>query len=117
MAKPTVDAEMQMQLALNACHDVDNPNFSAIALQFPPVNRQTLSRRFYRVQDSRPQANSKHRQNLTSEQEEQLILHINMLTDQGLPLTSQIVRNLAEEMILCPVGKNWTGQFIQRHKD
>jgi hypothetical protein len=57
MAKPTVDAEMQMQLALNACHDVDNPNFSAIALQFPPVNRQTLSRRFYEVQDSRPQAN------------------------------------------------------------
>jgi uncharacterized protein YjaZ len=46
-----------------------------------------------------------------------LILHINMLTDWGLPLTSQIVRNLAEEMILRLVGKNWTGQFIQRHKD
>jgi hypothetical protein len=54
MAKPTVDAEMQMQLALNTCHNVDNPNFSTIAFQFPLVNCQTLSRRFYKVQDSRP---------------------------------------------------------------
>jgi transposase-like protein len=106
MAKSTVDAEMQMQLAFNACHDVDNPNFSAIARQFPLVNRQTLRRHFYRVQESRPQANSKHRQNLTSEQEEQLILHINMLTNWGLPPTSQIVRNLAKEMILRLVRKN-----------
>jgi uncharacterized protein YjaZ len=40
-----------------------------------------------------------------------------MLTNRGLPPTSSIVRNLAEEMIELPVGKNWTGQFIQRHKD
>jgi uncharacterized protein YjaZ len=40
-----------------------------------------------------------------------------MLTNRGLPPTSQIVRNLAEEMIHRKVGKNWTGQFIQRHKD
>jgi flagellar motor protein MotB len=117
MANPTEIAEMQMQLALDACHAVDKPIFSAIAREFPPVNRQTLKRRFYGEQDSRANSNSTHRQNLTSEQEEQLILHINMLTNRGLPPTSQIVRNLAEEMIHRKVRKNWTGQFIQRHKD
>lgn len=27
-----------------------------------------------------------------------------------------MVRNLAEEMIQKPVGKNWTGQFVKRHQ-
>jgi len=112
MAKSTANAEMQMQLALEACHEFSNPNFSAIAREFPPVNRQTLKRRFYGEQALRAFANSIHRQNLTIEQEEQLIRHINMLTNRGLPPTSSIVRNLAEEMINRPVGKNWTSQFI-----
>jgi flagellar motor protein MotB len=47
MANSTVHAEMQMQLALDACRAVDNPIFSAIAREFPPINRQTLRRRFY----------------------------------------------------------------------
>jgi len=48
MANSTENAEMQMQLALEACCEVSDPNFSAIARQFPLVNRQTLKRRFYR---------------------------------------------------------------------
>lgn len=106
MAKSTANAEMQMQLALDACNGVENPNFSAIACQFPPVNRQTLQRRFEGTQNSRAQSNSVHRQNLTMEQEDQLIRHINMLTARSLPPTSSIVRNLAEEMIQHKVGKN-----------
>jgi len=39
MANSTANAEMQMELALEACHEFINPNFSAIARQFPPVNR------------------------------------------------------------------------------
>jgi flagellar motor protein MotB len=116
MANSTENAEMQMQLALEACREVSNPNFSDIARQFPPVNRQTLKRHFYGEQSSRAAANSIHRQNLTIEQEEQLISHINMLTNRGLPPTSSIVRNLAEEIIERPVGKNWTGQFVQRQR-
>ena len=61
MAEPTVDAEMQMQLALDACRAIDNPNFSAIAREFPPVNRQTLKRRYHGEQGSRALANSIHR--------------------------------------------------------
>jgi hypothetical protein len=37
--------------------------------------------------------------------------------DRGLPLTSQIVRNLAKEIRGEPVEKNWIGQFVKRHKD
>ena len=47
----------------------------------------------------------------------QLIITINKLTTRGLPPTSQMVRNLAEEMISRPVGKNWTGQFVKRHQN
>lgn len=31
MVNSTADAEMQMELALEACHEFSNPNFSAIA--------------------------------------------------------------------------------------
>jgi hypothetical protein len=117
MAKSTEFAEMQMQLALDACRAVSDPNFSAIACEFPPVNRQTLKRRFNGKQGSRASASSIHWQNLTNKQEDELIKLINSLTLCGLPPTSSIVWNLAEEMILRLVGKNWTGQFIQRHKD
>jgi hypothetical protein len=65
MANSTAHAEMQMQLALDACRAVDDPIFSAIAREFPPVNRQTLRRRFYGEQNSQALANSIHRQNLT----------------------------------------------------
>jgi hypothetical protein len=60
MANSTVDAEMQMQLALNACCDASDPNFSAIARQFPPVNRQILKRQFHGEQSSRASASSNH---------------------------------------------------------
>lgn len=53
MANSTANAEMLMQLALDACRTVDKPNLRATAQQFPPVNRQTLGRRFYGEQDSR----------------------------------------------------------------
>ena len=109
--------EMQMQFALEACCEVDKPNFTAIARDFPPVNRQTLKRRFYGQQNSRAEAISQSRKNLTTIEEEELIKHINMLTDHGLPPTSAMVQNIAEEMIGQAVGKNWTGQFVKRYKD
>ena len=107
----TQSNEIQMQLALEHCRKVDKPNFSAIARQFPPVNRQTLKRRFEGTQNSRAQANSDSRQCLSIEQEKQLISHINMLTKRHLPPIFAIVRNLAEEIIGRAVGKNWTSQL------
>jgi Tc5 transposase DNA-binding domain len=37
--------------------------------------------------------------------------------NRNIPLTSQIIKNLAEEILKGPVGKNWIGNFLQRHKE
>ena len=74
-----------------------------------------VSRRIRGLTKSKKQADSFWRQCLTDEQEEVLITRINDLTDRGMPPTSQIVRNLAEEIRGDKVGKNWVGQFVKRH--
>ncbi len=106
MANSAETREMQIQLVLEACREFILPNFSAIAQQFPPVNRQKLKRRFYGEQVSRASANSTHRQNLTSKDGDELVKLINSLTFRSLPLTSLIIQNLAKEMLLRLVGKN-----------
>jgi hypothetical protein len=60
MADSSDNREMQMQLALEACRQVANPNFGAIAQEFPPTGRHTLRRRFEGIQTSRREAHSIH---------------------------------------------------------
>jgi Tc5 transposase DNA-binding domain len=79
------------------------------------VHRTTLMRRYTRKTRSRAEANSNCRQRLNDVQEDTLLGYINTLTKRHIPPTSQIIRNLAEEMLKGPVGKNWTGNFIKRH--
>ena len=74
-----------------------------------------VSRRVHGLTKSWKEANSFFNQCLTNDEEEVLIARINTLTDRGMPPTSHIVRNLAEEIRGEPVGKNWTGQFVKRH--
>jgi hypothetical protein len=66
---------------------------------------------------SRKASASEYKQRLTDVQEETLIGQINYLTNRGLPPTSSIIRSLAEEMIQDSVGKNWTRDFVKRHKE
>jgi len=77
--------------------------------------RSALSRRIRGLTKSKTDADSFWRQCLTNEQEEVLIYRINALTDRGMPPTSHIVKNLAEEIRGKQVGKNWVGQFVKRH--
>jgi hypothetical protein len=42
MADSSDNKEMQMQLALEACRQVANPNFSAIAWEFPLTDKHML---------------------------------------------------------------------------
>ena len=42
---------------------------------------------------------------------------INYLTDQAIPPTPQIVRNLAQEITKTCVGKDWVAAFIKRHQN
>jgi len=78
-------------------------------------DRSALSRRVRGLTKTKKDADSFWRQCLTNEQEEVLIARINNLTDRAMPPTSQIVKNLAEEIRGAPVGKNWVGQFVKRH--
>ena len=117
MATPTDLMEMQIALAIADLSKQDKPNYAATARKYPPVNCQTLQWQFLGWQTSRAQANSEVWQCLTLVQEEVFIGHINMLTAQSIPPTSQIVKNLAEEIIDGkPVGKNWTSDFVKQYQ-
>jgi hypothetical protein len=66
----------------------------------------TLARRYNSKTVSRAEATSTYRQQLNNVQEDTLLQYINTLTDRYIPPTSQIIRNLAEEILKGPVGKN-----------
>jgi hypothetical protein len=61
-------------------------------------DRTTISKRIRGLTKSKKDADTFFRQCLTNAQEETLIAQINKLTDRGIPPTSHIVRNLAEEI-------------------
>src|SRR5436305_7849870 len=49
-------------------------------------------------------------------QEEALIKHANKLTDRGIPPTTQILKNIAEELAKVKIGHNWVTRFCKRHR-
>ena len=79
------------------------------------IEPSTLRRRHQGITVSRAEAFSTFHQRLNNVQEDELLRYINALTDRHMPLTTQIIKNLAEEMLKGPVGKNWTAGFIRRH--
>ena len=80
------------------------------------MSRTTLRERFLGNRRSRKEATAEYHQCLSIAQEDTLVGLINRLTNRGLPPTNSMAKNLAEEMIPCPVGKNWGSQFVARHK-
>jgi|HubBroStandDraft_2_1064218.scaffolds.fasta_scaffold751983_1 ATP-dependent protease Clp ATPase subunit len=106
--------EDNMKNALDALDAQLLPNYTQIALKFG-LQRTTLMRRHKGICDSRAQATSQYHKLLTDTQEEVLITQINKLTARGLPPTSHIVKNLAEEIVGREVNKNWTAHFVKRH--
>ena len=113
MATSTHDALIELTVADLAKQA--KPNYLANSEKYG-VARITLRDRFTGLSLSKQAAASKYRQCLTLVQNEVLTQHINSLTDRGIPPTSRIVRNLAEEMIKAPVGKNWTGNLVHRYE-
>jgi hypothetical protein len=106
--------EDNMKNALDALDAQLLPNYTQIALKFG-LQHTTLMRRHKGICDSRAQATSQYHKLLTDTQEEVLITQINKLTARGLPPTSHIVKNLAEEIVGREVNKNWTAHFVKRH--
>lgn len=104
----------RIEAAIGALNSRKGLSFRAAAIEFG-IDRTTLARRFRGKSVTRAEASSSHRRNLTDVEEDTLLGYIDSLTNRFIPPTSQIIRNLAEELISRPVGKNWTAGFIKRH--
>jgi Tc5 transposase DNA-binding domain len=76
-----------------------------------------LRRRFNGTQRSTREFHSECIQCLTDAQEDVVVGFINKFTDRYIPPTSQIVKNVAQEVSKTTVSKNWVAHFTRRHKD
>jgi hypothetical protein len=110
------DKSALVEKAVSAIKRGEFRDYSKAAARYG-CDRTAVSKRIRGLTKTRQEANSFFRQCLTNTQEEVLIDRINYLTDRGLPPTSSIVKNLAEEIRGEPVGKNWVGDFIRRKGD
>ncbi len=108
--------EQRMKAALDALDRQLIPNYAAILKEFE-LERTTLIRRHTGRTNSRATATSLYRKLLADTLEEALISQINKLTLRGIPPTTYMVRNFAEEMIGREVNKNWMASFVARHSD
>jgi hypothetical protein len=106
--------EEDIKAALAEIESSEDPNYREIARKHK-LTHTTLLRRAKGLTRSRADFQSKVNQNLNNDQERILIKQINRLTDRGIPLTSKMVKNFAEEMIGREVGKNWVFDFCKRH--
>ncbi|PMD17236.1 hypothetical protein NA56DRAFT_648938, partial [Hyaloscypha hepaticicola] len=86
-----------MEKALNALDRQLIPNYAETG-KTHGIDRTTLMRSYKGISTSRAEATSLHHKCLIDTQEEALISQINKLTAWGLPPTTHIVRNFAEEM-------------------
>ena len=97
--------EDDMKKALAEIESSLEPNCTQIAEKYSLV-LSTLIRRAQGKTTSRAEFQSQVHQCLTNAQERVLINQINCLTAHGIPPTSQMVKNFAEEIIGREVGKN-----------
>ena len=97
--------EQAIKKAIDALNAQLIPNYSQVAKDFG-IKRTTLIRRYKGIYTSRKEVTSLYYKLLTNTQEEVLINQINKLIVRGLPLTSQIIKNLVEEIIRGNVNKN-----------
>jgi hypothetical protein len=53
---------------------------------------------------------------VSSQQELELVQYIEDITKQGLPPTSDMVRDFAPEVALKELGSSWVARFVKRHE-
>ena len=106
----------QIEAALAHLRAQSKPNY-AEASRLYRVPPSTLSRRFRGITASRAQSISNHCQALNNVQEDTLLGYIDTLTNIFMPPTTQIVRNLAEQIAQRELGINWTARFLKRHSN
>ena len=104
-----------LEAALASLKLQEVPNVRGTSKKFGIVE-STLRRRFKGKTVSFQHARYKSHNRLSHAQEEALINQINRFTDRGLPPTTRMVRNFAEEIVQGRVGKNWVDVFVKRHR-
>src|SRR6266581_2527684 len=87
------------------------PNYTQAAKKFG-CDRSTLSRR-YRGVTGLQQDRVNALLLLTIQQQKSLVLYINKLTKRGIPPTTGMVRNFAEDICKKQPGKNWVYKFVK----
>ncbi|KAF2236000.1 hypothetical protein EV356DRAFT_464521 [Viridothelium virens] len=110
-ANNSTDSEA-FRAAIAAADAQKNPNYSQLAREFG-ICRSTLSRRHRGVTQSIREVHRNRQAKLSELQERSLVTYINKLSQRGIPSTSKIVRNLAENIAQNPIGKSWLPRFIQ----
>jgi hypothetical protein len=111
-----MDHNARIQEAIADLESQSHVNYAATVRKWG-VERTTLAKRHKGQTGTREDATSDVHRRLTDVQEQVLITHINKLSDRGLPLTLQIVKNIAEEIVRKELSPNQVSQFIQRHQD
>lgn len=107
-----------IDLALEALHSLEpgeKANITLVAKAFG-VNRSTLSRRFRAVTRSK-EAQYNDQRLLNNQQSKTLIEWINKLTERGLPPTTFMLVNFAQEISGKVPGKNWVHRWLKTHSD
>ena len=93
----------------------DKPNITTIA-ESHTVHRSTLSRRWRGKTKGRDQYIDSVSL-LTKQEQKNLVLYINKLTERGIPPTNAMVRNFAHDICGNWPGKNWVARFVHTHKN
>jgi transposase-like protein len=107
--------EQDILKALAEIGNLKSPNLSALARKHN-IHPSTLSRRARGVTQSRAAIISSEKKLLSDAQERRLLDYINALSTRGLHATPTILRNLVEEILKKPIGKNWVYEFVKRYK-
>src|SRR5205809_6050318 len=109
-----MDHNARIERALEDLRSQERINYKKTAEKWG-LERTTLAKRHKGQTGTIEAANSDVRQRLrltNAQEEEALIGHINRLTLRGMPPTSRIVRNIAEEISGQSLGPNWTARFV-----
>ena len=78
------------------------------------VVRSTLTRR-YRAETRPREAYAETLQKLTTQQEEELVRYIEVLTSRHLPPTREMIANFASSVAQGPVSESWVTRFINKY--
>ena len=105
-----------LKAALADLKSSESINYAATAAKHG-CDETTLRRRHQSKQVSRQDAAFECRSLLSKQRERELISYINKLTARGLPPTTSMVWNFAQDLAKKPPSKNWVYEFTRRRSN